>query len=272
MDVNVYITIAKDHLKKTYWALLSSVISSLNGSDVRIDGSKIVNCKLVVQSKDESLKKINVRLENCSGLPNNTYDVKFLVDTDGIPYYEDSNGAQSIISVIEPDKGKICFNTGSSSKTCITKPNDNCCSFAGSLSCDEINQVLARVNAIRDEVGVPHLSWDCSLAEGSQSWAVELSKKGTLEHSRGNYGENLYWSSTSNSTVIDGVNAWYAEKPNFVYGKSDWCKNGTVCGHYTQLIWEDTKYIGCGIVRGSGGTYVVCRFYPPGNVIGQQPY
>ena len=284
VDFNIYKPVAEEHLKNTYWNLLDATVSSLNGSTVSFTGDKNMDCKFTIVSKDDFLKEINVRLENCSGLPNNTYDVKFSVGINGIPYYTENSGLQNIVSVIEPEKNKLCFNTSSYTKTCMKKSinnNDNnqnnednkngCCSFTGSLSCEEINQVLARVNSIRDEVGVPHLSWDCDLAEGSQSWAVELSKKGRLEHSHGNYGENLYWASY-NSDVIAAVNAWYSEKPNFVYGKSDWCKDGTVCGHYTQLIWKDSKYIGCGIVRGSGGTYVACRFYPPGNVIGQQPY
>ena len=40
-------------------------------------------------------------------------------------------------------------------------------------------------------------------------------------------------------------------------------------GHFTQLVWKATKEIGVGIYYKPGsGTYVVTRYYPPGNMLG----
>ena len=155
-------------------------------------------------------------------------------------------------------------------KYCIPK-NSN-------ISCDEIEKALKLVNKIRAEVNVPPVEWDCSLSEGSQKWAEKLAKSGQLFHSNpeGKYGENLYmymsFGMAPNATLKDAIISWYSEKKNFIYGKSGWCKEGTVCGHYTQLIWKDTKKIGCGKAVNGNEIYIVCRFYPAGNWIGKQPY
>ncbi len=160
------------------------------------------------------------------------------------------------------------FSFAEECKYCIPKGSN--------MSCKEIENALNLINKIRAEVGVPPLKWDCKLAKGSQRWSEYLAEKGVLQHSSGNYGENLYYSWTSYgavATLSDAIKSWYSEKKYFVYGKSDWCKGGFFnCGHYTQLIWKDTKYIGCGKTTKDNKTFIVCRFYPAGNVIGKQPY
>lgn len=42
-------------------------------------------------------------------------------------------------------------------------------------------------------------------------------------------------------------------------------KNWSDVGHYTQMVWENTTYLGCGGTHGSDGNYrFVCRHPPPG--------
>ena len=145
------------------------------------------------------------------------------------------------------------------------------------ISCQEVENTIKLVNKIRAEVGTAPLKWDCKLAEDSQRWAEYLASKETLAHSQtnGKYGENLYffWSSNGDiASLEDAIKSWYAEKKYFIYGSPNWCKAGKVCGHYTQLVWKDTKAIGCGKAYKNNATYVVCRFYPAGNWLGKQPY
>lgn len=41
-------------------------------------------------------------------------------------------------------------------------------------------------------------------------------------------------------------------------------------GEFTQMIWESTEKMGCGKTTNStGAVYVVCNYYPEGNIIGK---
>lgn len=40
--------------------------------------------------------------------------------------------------------------------------------------------------------------------------------------------------------------------------------------HYTQIIWRGTARVGCAIHQGEAWDVLVCRYLPPGNVVGQR--
>ena len=45
-------------------------------------------------------------------------------------------------------------------------------------------------------------------------------------------------------------------------------------GHFTQLVWKQTRSVGCGRVDCNGkngveGWFLVCEYWPPGNVGGE---
>ena len=48
-----------------------------------------------------------------------------------------------------------------------------------------------------------------------------------------------------------------------------------MCGHYTQVMWNNTQSVGCGLRTTCTGTYatmISCNYYPPGNYVGQRPF
>lgn len=130
-------------------------------------------------------------------------------------------------------------------------------------------------NRARAEVNVEPVTWSDRLAEGAQSWADQLARRGLLQHSSGSgYGENL----AIHSSVLGGAALWYAEKPDYVPGSEIPGNFGTFkAGHYTQMVWRDTREIGAGKARIQAGRYrgqfvIVCRYNPPGNYLGEPAY
>jgi len=69
------------------------------------------------------------------------------------------------------------------------------------------------------------------------------------------------------------LHSWTDEKADFVYAAFPDCsRNGNVVGHYTQVIWKTTTHVGCAIVTNGTNDYLVCRYSPAGNWIGQKSY
>ncbi|XP_077865903.1 Golgi-associated plant pathogenesis-related protein 1-like, partial [Saccoglossus kowalevskii] len=62
------------------------------------------------------------------------------------------------------------------------------------------------------------------------------------------------------------TNAWYEEIDIYDYDfNNPNYQNGT--GHFTQVVWKDTKMIGCATAESNGRVYLACEYYPPGNVV-----
>jgi uncharacterized protein YkwD len=137
--------------------------------------------------------------------------------------------------------------------------------------------ILALHNAERTRIGQAALVWDGKLARDAQIYAQTLADKDIFEHAdqpNGDdaQGENLWMGSKAAFGWEDMVGMWQAEGKNAKSGifpnvaiTGDWSD----VGHYTQIIWPDTKQLGCGIAFNRTDEYLVCRYYPAGNVMGQ---
>ncbi|OHW90098.1 SCP-like extracellular protein [Colletotrichum incanum] len=133
-------------------------------------------------------------------------------------------------------------------------------------------------NKYRADVGNEALTWDDDLAKSAQVWANHLTTVGGLEHDKnpGGQGENLALQSGGTNTFYsNAVQLWldekslYDNKPIRVDGSPNYLNYG----HYTQAIWKSTKKVGLALATDAKGTtYVVARYLPPGNYIGQMPY
>ena len=48
--------------------------------------------------------------------------------------------------------------------------------------------------------------------------------------------------------------------------------NESVIGHFTQLLWKESKYLGCAVVHGTNGNrkgyFTVAQYSKPGNMLG----
>src|ERR1035437_5741567 len=83
------------------------------------------------------------------------------------------------------------------------------------------------------------------------------------------YGENLFEIRGGVASPQEVVEAWASEARDYDY-RSNRCHGQ--CGHYTQIVWRNTKSAGCAVARGGRREIWVCSYDPPGNYVGQRPY
>ncbi|XP_022336357.1 glioma pathogenesis-related protein 1-like [Crassostrea virginica] len=117
------------------------------------------------------------------------------------------------------------------------------------------------------------LQWNANLAEMADRW----SRRCQFAHNNGrnnqsifsSVGENLAYSSDDRK-ADSYVQMWFDEVKDYVF-ETNTCS--AVCGHYTQVVWATTEYVGCGKTYCSnlGGFLVVCNYAPAGNYP-TQPY
>ena len=63
------------------------------------------------------------------------------------------------------------------------------------------------------------------------------------------------------------------EIKDYKYSKIKRYRIGPKVGHYTQIVWKDTKEVGvASAISKNGKVYVVARYYPAGNYLGEYPY
>lgn len=137
----------------------------------------------------------------------------------------------------------------------------------------DVDRALAVHNEARKAVGVDPLVWSDELARDAQAYANYLAATGKFEHSETDCGENLYWySSTTEYPAESASQSWLSEINDYRHVKN-WHSNFWDVGHYTQMVWHGTSKLGMGVaVSEKGETYVVARYYPPGNYFNEMPY
>ncbi|MCH8858879.1 MAG: SCP-like extracellular [Proteobacteria bacterium] len=140
-------------------------------------------------------------------------------------------------------------------------------------------QILAAHNHERAAVGVPPLAWSELLAAHAAVWARYLAQTDRPGHSprdqRPGEGENIWLGSTGAFSPEEMVGGWIAEKSNFqngVFPNVGLSENAQIPGHYTQVIWRGTADLGCALTNDGRRDYLVCRYTPAGNLIGERPY
>ncbi|SEH06095.1 RICIN domain-containing protein [Candidatus Venteria ishoeyi] len=138
--------------------------------------------------------------------------------------------------------------------------------------------VVAAHNQWRAEVGLSGLNWSDDIAAHAKEWAQVLeSEAGTqtfcnMRHRDQNrrYGENLAGGYRLSPQVV--VDMWASEKKDYDI-TTNRCAAGKVCGHYTQIVWKNSKQLGCATAQcGNGSQVWICNYNPPGNYVGQTPY
>ena len=176
----------------------------------------------------------------------------------------------------------MCQYQGQGCNTIVRELNDN-----------QRQAILDRHNELRRKIALGQessqhpasnmkkLKWDPELEAIAQRWADQC----TFDHDANkkkldgtSVGQNVAWSFSSNkqsgsgltSTVIDGVQRWYNEvhDPGFGSHPESPFSFDYGTGHYTQVVWADTEFVGCGMVNYRKQGYeviLVCNYAVAGN-------
>jgi hypothetical protein len=141
------------------------------------------------------------------------------------------------------------------------------------------SRVLAAQNRERAALGIEPMRWNPALAASARQWAEHLSATGRFEHAPERasdpQGENL-WAGTRGYYGLEAmVDGWLRERRYFQPGLFP--NNSTTgrvedVGHYTQLVWRQTRQVGCALATGRREDVLVCRYSEAGNYIGERPF
>lgn len=134
-----------------------------------------------------------------------------------------------------------------------------------------MSAILNSTNFYRSEHNASSVTWNSTLSSFASLYLASMgpdsSDSGTVcefSHSGGPYGENL---ALGCNEVTGCVELWGDEREQYDYDDPGFRE---AAGHFTQLVWNNTTAVGCGSrLCGTRGWYLVCEYWPRGNVIGQ---
>ena len=142
----------------------------------------------------------------------------------------------------------------------------------------EADRLLSVHNAERTRLGLPPLLWNPVLARDAGDYARTLLSDGVLRHAskserKGN-GEHL-WMGTAGAWNTDAMVGMFLDERRYfreaAFPDVSLTGNWADVGHYTQIVWRETREVGCAVQSGNGMDVLVCRYFPAGNIFGDNP-
>jgi hypothetical protein len=187
--------------------------------------------------------------------------------------------AAAVESIVDDCVDDLVAAMPAPTPTCDAEPG----SFAGITA--QHNDTRANASPAPSPALDP-MCWSNLLASHAQAWAdnCDWSHDPALHDLY--EGQNLYAVASAvgfpPDPTLDAEPAWAAEAADYDYSTNTCAPEPAQCGHYTQIVWRDSTFVGCGTKQCTTGSpggpsfpnwiIVVCNYWPPGNFVGQHPY
>eukprot|EP01119_Soliformovum_irregulare_P002620 TRINITY_DN12868_c0_g1_i1.p2 TRINITY_DN12868_c0_g1~~TRINITY_DN12868_c0_g1_i1.p2 ORF type:complete len:406 (-),score=105.37 TRINITY_DN12868_c0_g1_i1:52-1269(-) len=149
------------------------------------------------------------------------------------------------------------------------------------ISDTDRTQILNLHNSARKCAGLKPLIWETALETTAQNWANRCNfahnsgRTTDYKNNRGSLssvGENIAMGGPASSYGMERLfTLWWNEKKDYTCG-TPVGQNYAVVGHYTQIMWDDTSALGCGVAVCSGSNFLTCNYATAGNYMGRLPY
>lgn len=122
--------------------------------------------------------------------------------------------------------------------------------------------ILDYHNQVRSIHQAGDLVWNDTLASFASDFLG--SSQCVFDHSGGPYGENL---SIGYPSILAAMQGWYDENSKYDYQAGEFSGE---TGHFTQMVWKDTRQIGCATIGcDTSGIFLACEYADNrGNIIG----
>ncbi|XP_053699835.1 cysteine-rich venom protein pseudecin [Synchiropus splendidus] len=126
-----------------------------------------------------------------------------------------------------------------------------------------------------DATDMVMMEYDADIAHIAQAWVDNciLAHGPPLTRMLGGYelGENLFYSTSHPRSWTEVITAWHNEVDHYQYPIGS--TTGAAIGHYTQVVWNTSYKVGCGVTLCRGNTFLYgCQYFRAGNVKGYPPY
>ncbi|XP_050403838.1 putative mediator of RNA polymerase II transcription subunit 26 isoform X1 [Patella vulgata] len=128
---------------------------------------------------------------------------------------------------------------------------------------EEMNKRRAKIY-LQSNINV--LRWNETLAERA---AAEINSCLYFNKGNGAIYAMIYEKYTGTSLISEAVGRWADEKNKFRLSVP--CTDVKAC-RYSQIVWAETREVGCARQTCNDMSMVACMYDPPGNVIGEQAY
>ncbi|KAH8324266.1 hypothetical protein KR074_002680, partial [Drosophila pseudoananassae] len=124
--------------------------------------------------------------------------------------------------------------------------------------------VLKETNKYRKMHCACVMKMDKDVTKHAQEWADHLASKNLLEtRPLPAYGENIMCARKDLFCVKKLMKLWYQEKYHYDYLKPGF---GLYTGHFTQMVWQSSQYLGVGVASDKTHVWLVCNYHPAGNI------